>query len=209
MSESTNSNIEFSMIRGALIVLLVSIAIAALMIWFSYYFRGEMFAEYSKHKTQFQNISQRYLAVDQEEKNIRDFYPSYAALYEIGIIGREHRLNWIETLRNLGQEIQIPSVGYQINSQTEYDNRFPVTQGSFKVYVSSMDLNLQLLHEGDLVNLMQKLNENANGIYSIRSCELVRKNDVIKRSTTTSNVDAKCELEWFNIKKSDGTELSI
>ena len=204
-----NSNIEFSMVRNALIILVVSIAIAALMIWFSYYFRGEMFTEYTKHKMEFQSISQRYLAVDQEEKNIRDFYPSYSALHDLGIIGREHRLNWIETLRNSGQEIQIPSVAYQISSQSEYDNHFPVTQGSFKIYVSSMDLNLQLLHEGDLVNLMQKLNDNANGMYSIRSCELDRKNEVIKRTTNTSNISAKCELEWFNIKKSDGTELSI
>ena len=206
---SQKSNIEFSIIRGALLILVISIAIAALMISFSYFFRGEMQAELRKHKFQFQDISQRYLAVDQEEKNIRDYYPDYSRLHESGIIGHEHRLNWIEALRRSGNEIQIPSVDYQISSQSEYDNTFPINQGNFKIYVSSMDLNLKLLHEGDLINLMQSLNENANGLYSIRSCELVRKNQVIKRSTTTGNIDAKCKLDWYNIKKSDGTELSI
>ena len=205
----SQSNIEFSMIRGALFIFVISILIAALMIGFSYYFRGEMFADFQKNKYKFQDISQRYLAVDQEEKNIREFYPDYSKLYDEGIIGREHRLNWIEVLRNSGREIKMPSVDYQITSQTEYDNQFPLSQGNYKIYVSSMDLNLQLLHEGDLLQLMDNLNQQAKGLFSIRSCELIRKSDIIKRSTTTNNIDAKCKLDWFNIKKMDGTELSI
>lgn len=203
------SNIEFSVIRSALFIFIISILIAALMVGFSYFFRSEMHTELTKNKIQFQSISQRYLAVDQEEKNIREFYPGYSRLYDQGVIGREHRLNWIEVLRNSGNQILLPSLDYQISSQEEYDNTFPLNHGAYKIYVSSMDLNLKLLHEGDLLVLMNELNEKATGLFSIRSCELMRKNDIIKRSTTNSNIDAKCKLDWFNIKKQDGTELSI
>ncbi len=203
------SNIEWSIIRGSIVIFFLSAAIAAGLISFTYYFRDDQLVDFQKNKSQFQAISQRYLAVDQEEKNIREYYPDYSGLYADGVIGREHRLNWIEVLRNAGKEIKLPSVDYEISSQTEYDNAFPLTKGNYKVFVSSMSLNLKLLHEGDLLRLVEKLNQKAIGLFSIRECEMNRKNTVIKRSANTTNIDAKCIIDWYSIKKFDGTELSI
>ena len=94
-------DLDWSQIRGALITLVLSVSICGALVWSSYYFRDKMRLEFNRNNAQFQNISNRYLAVDEEEKLIRHFYPRFLELFARGVIGKEQRLGWIETLRPL------------------------------------------------------------------------------------------------------------
>ncbi len=204
----SQANIEWPVIRGALTIFVLCTIISAVLIGFTYYFRTEMESSFIQNKQQFQDISRKYLAVDQEESHIRDYYPGFVELYDRGVIGREHRLNWIEVLRSSGRKIKLPSLDYSIGSQTEFSSEYPITLGSYKLFRSSMDLTLKLLHEGDLLQLIDRLNNTATGLYSIKECTLSREKEVIKRDVNVPNIFAECTLEWYSIKKFDGTDLS-
>lgn len=204
----SQANVEWPVIRGAVTIFVLSLVISGVLFGFTYYFRGEMESNFIQNKQQFQDISRKYLAVDQEESHIRDYYPAFVELYDRGIIGREHRLNWIEVLRSSGKKIKLPSLDYNIGSQTEYTSEFPITLGSYKLFKSRMELTLKLLHEGDLLQLIELLNNNATGLYSISECELRREKDEIKRDINVANIFAECSLDWYSIKKFDGTDLS-
>lgn len=205
----SQGNVEWPVIRGAVIfssvVLLCSIGVVAA----SLYFKDQVQLEFNKNKAMFQSISQRYLAVDQEENMIHEYYPQYVELLEQGVIGREQRLNWIEVLRAFGEETRIPMLQYEISSQNEHASEYPITLGQFKVYSSVMKLDLKLLHEGDLLNLLDSIENDSLGLNSVNICELERTQYATLFDITKSNVLARCEINWFTIKKADGSDLTI
>jgi hypothetical protein len=204
----SKANIEWPQISKAVIIFSITIIACAAMIGSSIWFKNRMLLEYNRNKSMFQSTSQRYLAVDQEENMIREYYPQYVGMLENGIIGREQRLNWIEVLRSYGEDSQLPMLNYKISSQDEYTFEYPLQLGNFKLYNTSMKLELKLLHEGDLINLFKTIEDNALGLSRINKCAIQRSQREIKLDGKSPNLTASCEINWFTIKKFDGTELT-
>ena len=144
-----------------------------------------------------------------KRKLIKKYYPIFVDLYNQGVLGKEHRLNWIEVLKSSGDKIKLPSLNYQVASQDVFTPAFSVNAGRYQIYASTMSLGMQLLHEGDLFALLNSLDNDANGIYSIPSCRIDRSSSAITDNPGASNVNAKCELTWFTIKLADGTKLEV
>jgi hypothetical protein len=202
------SDIDWKILRGAIATLVISISISGTLIYLSMYFQDRMYREFTRNELRFQSISKRYLAVDEEEKLIKKYYPRFVELYKKGVIGKEQRLNWIEVLRTAGMQIQVPTLTYQIESQDTYKPGYSVTLGKFRLYSSKMTLNMRLLHEGDLFNILNELNKKANGIYSLNSCRL-SKNSKIVESADAPNINAECDLQWFTIKLANGKDINV
>lgn len=204
----SDKKIDFQELKLSVICFSVSLIVAAAMIGGSWYLQSQMKREVQNNRSRFQSISQQYLMVDQEEGYIEDFYPDYKQLIEDGLLGQEHRLNWIEVLRNANENNRFLSLNYQISTQDEYRFEFPVSMGSFKIYASTMKLDLKLLHEGDLLYLFNELDNKAKGHYTVKRCKFNRDGNIISKDISKSNLITDCELNWYNIKKSDGSELS-
>ncbi len=202
-------DIDWKILRGAIGIFMISFVVSTSMVAGSLYFKNEMLLKFNKDNRQFKSISNRYLRVDEEELLIREFYPEFLELYKKGILGREHRLNWIETLRVSGEHIKLPSLRYEIASQNQFMPDFTINTGNFQIFRSIMKLNMKLLHEGDLFKLLDALDNKALGAYSVSKCNLKRIGDKIKEDTKNGNILTECELNWFNIKKSDGSELDF
>lgn len=204
----SKANIEWPQVSKAVIIFSITVIACAAMIGSSIWFKNRMLLEYNRNKSMFHSTSQRYLAVDQEENMIREYYPQYVSMLENGIIGREQRLNWIEVLRSYGEDSRLPMLNYKISSQDEYTFEYPLQLGNFKLYNTSMKLELKLLHEGDLISLFKTIEDNALGLSRINKCEVQRSQREIKLDGKSPNLTASCEINWFTIKKSDGTELT-
>lgn len=202
-------DIDWRIIRGAIISLVLSSVITGSLVAGSYYFEDAMNREYIRNNAQFKNISQRYLAIDEEAKRIQKYLPEFIDLYNRGVIGSEQRLNWIEVLQNAGARIKIPSLSYSISSQKDYTPPYSISLGSYKLYKSEMSLEIQLLHEGDLFSLLSTLNNEARGEFNLTSCNLDKGRNDIVESAKAANIRASCELEWYTIKLASGKEIKI
>lgn len=202
-------NIYLKILGGSIIVFVISILVSGSMVFGANYFQKRMLQEYNRSNAAFQSISNRYLAVDEEERLIKSYLPDFVRLHENGIIGDEQRLNWIEVLRAVGDEINLPSLNYQIESQQPYTPAYPLNMGKFKLFSSKMLLNMRLLHEGDLFHILEKLDAAARGSYSISSCTLNQSSTEISDDPGAGNIDARCELLWFTIKMADGKPIKI
>lgn len=203
------SDIDWSILRGSLSLLIVCLIICGGLIIGGHYFCDQMSLEYRRNNAQFQSISQRYLAVDEEEKIIVKFYPQFVSLFNRGIIGKEHRLNWVEVLRKAGNELNIPQLNYVIKSQNSYTPDFAVNLGRYQLRSSNMTLSMQFLHEGDLFYVLDELNKNADGLYNISKCEMTKNAPETIEALNATNVTVKCELHWFTIALADGRELKV
>jgi len=205
----TRDELDWSVIKFPTIIFIVVLLVSVALIYGSWTFKEDMFSEYKKNKAMFTAISQQYLAVDQNENIIRQYYPEFIALYKKGFIGREHRLNWIETLRAASERIKLPGLTYDISPQEEYSPEFSTNMGRFALYSSTMKLNISMLHEGDLLHLIKDMNEHVEGIFTITKCRFIRTSKKLIEKRDAKNIMADCELQWINIRMADGSEIKL
>lgn len=203
----TREDIDWSILRGAIIIFMISLLFSGALISGSWYFKDEMLKKYNASKKRFQAISGQYLTVDEQERKISQYHPLFLKLYDDGVIGGEQRLNWIETLKDAGDRIRLPALRYEINSQGVYNPGYAVNTGNFKVYRSGMHLRLDVLHEGDIFQVLHDLDNKAQGIYSVTGCKMLRRKGGSIENIETANILTECTLDWFTIKKSDGSEI--
>ncbi|MGH6830378.1 MAG: hypothetical protein ACREDG_04420, partial [Methylocella sp.] len=74
---------------------------------------------------------------------------------------------------------------------------------------STMKLDLGLLHENDLASLLQDLDENAPGIYTVKECTLKRAQNVVAEDPDAENDKAECDLLWFTLSLASGEKISL
>jgi hypothetical protein len=203
------TKIDWMVLRGAIGVFSICLLIGGILLGASHYFREEMETEYRNHHSRFRDVSRKYLAVDEEERIIENHYPRFVELYRSGILGREHRLSWLESLRGAGENLQLPEINYRINSQSVYKPDFPVDLGAFAIYGSEMVLNLGLLHEGDLLGLLNTLNDDSEGLYSVTHCEADRVNEEAEFDPGRPMITALCRLIWFTVDLRGERRLSL
>ncbi len=204
-----DNKIDWSILKGAIILFSICLVLGSSLIIWGYYFNSKLSKELSRNKALFQSVSRRYLDVDQEEKLLQEYYPQFVSLYNRGIIGREKRLNWIEVLRQSGEKIQLPGLRYSINSQEEFNPGFPINYGGYTIYRSSMELNLGLLHEGDFFALLNYIDENAEGSYTISECAFNKSSGQIVFEKNQTNITATCVLNWLTIDLANGNRIEI
>jgi len=138
-----------------------------------------------------------------EQEDLQGYYHQYQNLVEQNIIGEEKRLDWIESIEKIRNRLNIFSVRYKLDPQETLDMvGTDLPSSSFDLRRSNMTLGLSLLHEGQLLNFMGALSEEAKGMYLLDSCVLTR-NDLIRKLKYTPNLEAECTLGWITLNEKD------
>ena len=136
-----------------------------------------------------------------EQEDLQGYYHQYQNLVEQNIIGEEKRLDWIESIEEIRNRLNIFSVKYKLDPQETLDMVGTDLPGSsFDLRRSNMTLGLSLLHEGQLLNFIEALSEEAKGMYLLDSCVLTR-NDLVRKLKFTPNLEAECTLGWITLNE--------
>ena len=143
---------------------------------------------------------QKYQSSGLEKETIIQYLPVYNKLLASGFIGEEHRIEWIETLRQIHAQYRLFSIDYSIGLQENYKPSFLPNLGNFTLHRSIMSLKLDMLHEGDLLVLLDGLHEQTTP-YIVRDCEIKRPiNAVVNTKTIAANMQANCEIDWLTLR---------
>jgi hypothetical protein len=205
----TREDFDWPVVRLSFIIFTVLLLISTTLVTSSWIFKKDMLKEYTMNKSRFNAISQKYLSVDEDEEIVRQYYPEFIALYKQGFVGREQRLNWIETLLASSERVKLPGLSYSIFPQEAYSPGFSINLGRFALYSSVMKLNISMLHEGDLLRLIKDMNEHVQGMFIITECNFKRASRELIERRDATNITANCELQWLNIRLADGTAIKL
>jgi hypothetical protein len=135
-----------------------------------------------------------------EKETIIQYLPIYNELLAKGFVGEERRIEWIETLRQIHLKNKLFSIDYSIGLQENYKPSFITNTGSFILHRSTMKLDLDMLHEIDLLNLLDGLHEQSTP-FIVRDCEIKRPvGAVVNTKNLTSNLKALCEIDWLTLR---------
>jgi hypothetical protein len=128
------------------------------------------------------------------------YLPIYNKLLASGFVGEERRIEWIEALRQIHAQHKLFSIDYSIGLQESYNPSFLPNLGNFKLKRSVMNLKLDMLHEGDLLALLDGLLEQTTP-FIVRECEIKRPvGAVVNAKNMVSNMQANCEIDWLTLR---------
>lgn len=135
-----------------------------------------------------------------EKDMITEYLPKYQMLIDKGFVGEERRIEWVDELRAQHKNHKLFGIKYNISQQEAYKPAFIPNLGGFVLHRSAMKLDIDLLHEGDILQLVESLAAKTGAPFVLRDCEIRRLNSNAELSRQLiANLHAQCELDWLTL----------
>lgn len=147
----------------------------------------------------------KYSNAGTEKDIITRYLGTYRALQELGFVGGEQRINWVDSLRKANREAGMFGVEYQVAQQAPYPLASEIGGGNLPMKHSVMKLTVPLLHEGDLMRFFRLLATQRSGVFTLNACQL-RRNSGVEPSTLQPRLGAECEVSWITVNEDEKKE---
>lgn len=162
--------------------------------------KAEALIKLESQKSQLNQARQRFQTSGMEKEMIAKYMPMYLDLVRRGFIGEERRIEWIDDLRTINQQFKLFGIHYSIGTQEIYKPPFQVDTSIFSLHHSLMKIEIPLLHEGDVLTVLNYLDSRQSAPFMPRDCVISR------LSSSTKNkflpyLNASCELDWLTISE--------
>lgn len=194
------SDIDWRYIRSAIIFSAVCLIIGVVLTVVTQSYYLVIFNKHTAQRSEFNRYQQEYNVAIDDRRLLQENYDPYKQLVRQGLIGNEHRLYWVETLRNIAEVLKLKKVTYRIEPQQAFVADYLTDLGEISVSASPMFLQMDLLHEGDLLYLLDELNKKAPGSFHVNNCKLKRTQNKFILHPANTNMLAECNLDWFTLK---------
>ena len=99
---------------------------------------------------------ERLSRIAEEEREVRENIEVYRRLRDLNIIGEERRLRWVDSLARIRAQRELLDLRYQVERQKPIAS-VPGKSGGVEINASPMNVELALLHEGDLLGFLADL----------------------------------------------------
>lgn len=191
---------DWRKLRSPIIGLGAALILTVLLATFAEQYKSKAQQTLQQQQDELNQARQRYQSSGMEKETIVKYLPGYQRLISDGFIGEERRIEWVDKLRTIHQENKLFDINYSIASQEEYQPAFALNTGTFKLHRSVMKLDLSMLHEGDLITLIEALRAKETTPFILRQCDITR----VAANTASKLVPnslATCELDWLTIRE--------
>lgn len=139
-----------------------------------------------------------------EEQELRDKIVRFQALKTRGYIGPERRLDWVEAIARIKAARRIVKLDYEFAPQRPVDASIlpgGAAAGGFEVMASQMRLQIQVLHEGELLAFLADLRDTVQALLQVRSCTIDRIAPSSMQRANNAQLKAECTLEWITLRE--------
>ncbi|MES2580589.1 MAG: hypothetical protein V4552_08580 [Pseudomonadota bacterium] len=191
---------DWRKLRNPILGLGAALVLVGLLISFADQYRQKNELALQTQQNLLNQARQKYQSSGLEKETITQYLPIYNDLLASGFVGEERRIEWIENLRQIHAQHRLFSIDYSIGLQENYKPSFLSNLGNFKLNRSVMKLSLDMLHEGDLLALLDGLQEQTTP-FIVRDCEITRPiGAVMNTRNMTANLKAVCEIDWLTLR---------
>ena len=150
-------------------------------------------------------VHKDYDALVYQRRLVDRYHRRFQRFHDLGFVGRESRLDWVETLRTTSNTLSLPRVSYSIEPQLEVIPPITSVLGGEEIQLraSKVQLEMGLLHELDLLRFFDTLQENAPGLLKVDNCDLAWQAESGSRASTGVNLSASCAIQLYSVITSD------
>ena len=145
-------------------------------------------------------VQAKLARANEEEREIKASLQQYQALAARGIVGEEKRLDWIDAITAIKNERRLFNISYSIEPQKPLDYPGFAPGGGVNFLVSRVKIEIQLLHEEDLLNFIDDLNKRSKSYLAVRSCDVQRAERGSGGTTLAPRLRATCVFDLITIR---------
>jgi hypothetical protein len=155
-------------------------------------------AELAQAQEERRQNGERLARIAEEEREVHEKLDVYKQLKRLNIIGEERRLEWADAITRIRTERELLDLSYRVERQRLLKS-LPGKPGSVDFYASAMNVQLDLLHEEDLLRFLADLRNSGNAYYSVKSCNVQRTGQAATGTTITPRLRASCEIDLITV----------
>ena len=199
------ADLDFDYVRRYTLRPVLSLLVAAAALAVSLWLHAEQSQSYSQFIANQDAVHEDYNSLVYQRRLVDRYHRRYQRFHDLGFIGRESRLDWIETLRTTAESLDLPHVTYAIEPQravaAPVDSVIDVDD--IQIRVSRAQLEMGLLHEMDLLRFFDELQARAPGLIKVDDCALTWLAETGGSSGSNANLSAVCAIQIFSVITSD------
>ncbi len=193
---------DLKKLRGTALLAIVMALMGAGALWISADLANEVKQAHARALSARAAAFDGLAAARAEETEIAQKIDRFSQLAARGAIGAEQRLAWVELIRDARTRYRLGALDYEFSPQRPLDRAIaPADAGQLEVSSSALRIRLPLLHEGDLLTLIDDLTRHASALVRVRECSLVRRTVT---DTTLETLQADCLLDWITFRPRGG-----
>lgn len=202
----TNFKIDWSVLRLSLVILLMSLVISGAMIWFSYYTQQQQQNQLTQQTRSLKDIQRQLSELDETLIIIEKHYDEqfnelvkqrFFSLNPENSV-EEQRLTMEEQINSLLPPDKLPTGTYELLERQIYKIPMIENEPDFNVYKTIINLQLSLLHEGDILKLLQQIKAQTHlGLLNLQHCDIKQIQSINIRDVSSANFTANCSLAWY------------
>lgn len=193
------SALSMRQLAGSLLLLLIALAVAGGVAFAALQYGTRAERSLTQALAEQAESSHRLARVQQEEEAILARIDRYRSLVASGRIQPERRLDWVNTLQRIRDQRRLLSLDYEFAPQQALQTNL-ASSGGYRFYVSPMQLEVLLLHEEDLLGLLDDLQAQVAPLVIVRRCTLERL-AVAPEAQPTAQLRAHCAIDWMTLQE--------
>lgn len=201
----TFSQDDFRRIRWSLAALVVLALLGAAVVFASLQATKAARVAAQKVEAERGEIRGKLARAREEEQEIRAKIARYLEIVGRGYITEERRLDWIERIAKIKSARKLIDVQYELLPQKTVEaGLLPegAVGGGYEFMSSTMKLQMQLLHEGDLLGFLADLRTSVSALLVVRQCNVER----IARGAgaergAQAQLKADCDIDWITLRE--------
>jgi len=194
---------DFPLIRKALNILVASLLSSAALVGAGKAILIKQQDGKNQAQAQRSDALNKRRQAENDKQEIHDYQLKFVTLRERGFVGKERRLDWMEHIKHIRESRNLFPISYEISAQQVFQVDSEVLIGDLELRGSKMKLQMDLLHEGDLLNFLDDLKH--KGFYTVQEC-------TVKRTGAESEsahlpLAAECVIYWLTLgERADSPE---
>jgi len=192
--------IDWRYLRQPLIIFVLSVMIATSMGVFGFQYESAQVEKYDKAVEKLSATHRLYIDMVNDIELLEQYRNLYNGYKSSGLVGEERRLSWIESLENTNEVLKLPMLTYSLLPQEEFTRPGLKVKSGVKLGGSPMVLTMGLLHEEDLLAVLEGLRLSIKNLFTVESCSMRRSGEIGKPlDTKRTNLSSKCTIRWVTI----------
>jgi hypothetical protein len=140
----------------------------------------------------------RLARIAEEEREVKEKLDVYQQLKRLHILGEERRLEWADAVTRIRNQRELLDLTYRVDRQKLLKS-VPGKPANVEFFASTMTVQLDLLHEEDLLRFLADLRASGNAYYAVRSCGVRRTGQAATGTTITPRLRANCEIDLITV----------
>ncbi|MCP3688301.1 MAG: hypothetical protein GY784_07800 [Gammaproteobacteria bacterium] len=194
------NKIDWHYLLRPILILISTILMSLSIAYGGYYLETKTYSDYQQSVATLKITHNLYKNMVKDIDLQEQYRNKFSEYQSSGLVGKERRLSWIESLESTNQVLQLPTLTYNLMPQEEFIRPGFKAEKSVEVKSSPMEISMGILQEEDVFAVLEGLRLSINSLFTLDSCKFKRMSAIEQSfETKRANITADCLIRWVTI----------